>query len=59
MSKLKLKFHCGETEVIVEEEFKEDWTYTDVEESLDKWLSETFDVGWEILEMNGKPYTGE
>ncbi len=59
MDKLKLRFYYDDIEEVVIEDFSEDWTWDSIERALDNWLHKTCDIGYELIEMNGKPYKEE
>ncbi len=59
MALIKLKLHCDDTEHEIEESFDEDWTWPELQEVLEGWLFEAFDIGFEILEIDGEPYKEE
>jgi len=56
MDKLKIRYHLDDHEEIIEEEVKEDWTWTTIEDMLDDWIGTSFDSGYDILERNGETY---
>ncbi len=59
MDKLKIKFHINAEEEIIEKEIDEDWTWGDIDRMFEDWIWDNNDTGFEILEMNGKPYKEE
>ncbi|KKK90703.1 hypothetical protein LCGC14_2720350 [marine sediment metagenome] len=56
MDKLKIRFYINDEEEIIETEVDEKWTWGDIDRMFEDWIWDGNDTGYEILEMNGKPY---
>ena len=59
MDKLKIRFYCDDIEDIENIELDKNWTWEDIEIELDRWLRKSLMIGYEMLEINGKPYTDD
>ena len=56
---LKIRFYINNEEEIIEKEIDENWTWSDIDRMHEDWIWDRNDTGYEILEMNGKPYKEE
>ena len=59
MDKLRIKFHLNDEEEVIEKDIDENWTWGTIDNMLEDWIWDKNDTGYEILEMNGKPYKEE